>query len=41
MTIVRKSYTFQNQLKNRTPSVLPAEKSGNVISPGSFIKNNF
>ena len=29
MTFVRKSYTFQNQLKKRT---LPAEKFGNIIS---------
>ena len=37
MTFVGKSYTFQNQLKNRTQ--LPAEKFGN-ISADSFIKNN-
>ena len=30
MTFVRKSYTFQNQLKKRT--LLPAEKFGNIIS---------
>ena len=40
MTFVRKSYKFQNHLKNRTLSVLPAEKLGNVISADNFIKNN-
>ena len=41
MTFVKNSYTFQNQLKNRTPSVLPAEKFWNIILAHSFIKNNF
>ena len=38
MTSVRKSYTFQNLLKNIT--LLPAEKFGNInLSAGSLIKN--